>query len=186
MTAINWALAPEATHYAPQRVQGSDFWCASFVRMEDGVVVKAWVLSDGVIGRVIESPSVTCELIERLIPRPVEWDGQGLPPVGTMCEHKRVHEWNKVEVFAVKPNYNGSQTALFTYESGCWGGCAEPSLFRPIRTPEQIAADERLAAINYMEIDAGISGSAFDGDPEARVWIKNLIDKGWRKPGADQ
>ena len=67
------------------------------------------------------------------------WTGKGLPPAGTVCEHKRVHEWQKVEVFAVKPNYNGSHTALFTYESGCWAGCAEPSLFRPILTPELAA-----------------------------------------------
>lgn len=71
-----------------------------------------------------------------------------MPPVGTVCEHKHVHEWQKVEVFAIKPNHNGRHTALFTYENGTWCGCAEPSFFRPIRTPEQIAADEHRA--RYM------------------------------------
>lgn len=81
---------------------------------------------------------------------PPAWTGEGLPPAGTVCEHKRVHEWQKVEVFAVKPNYNGSHTALFTYENGCWAGCAEPSSFRPLRTPEQIAEEERAIAIDDL------------------------------------
>lgn len=192
MTAINWALAPEATHCAPQRVPGDGFWCAAFVRMEDGLAVKAWVLIDGVIVRVIEQPSVTRELIERLIPRPVEWNGQGLPPAGAVCESARQGiepDWLPVKILCVgnarvfmrRVNDAGSDTGGYEFSR-----LIREMTFRPIRTPEQIAADERLAAINYMEIDAGISGSAFDGDPEARVWIKNLIDKGWRKPGADQ
>lgn len=83
-------------------------------------------------------------------PEPDAWAGEGLPPVGAVCEHKRVHEWQKVEVFAVKPNYNGSHTALFTYENGCWAGCAEPSFFRPVRTSEQIAAEERGGEIDAL------------------------------------
>jgi hypothetical protein len=71
------------------------------------------------------------------------WTGEIVPPVGIICEYRRVHEWQRVEVFAVKPNHNGSETALFTYENGTWCGCAEPFFFRPIRTPEQIAAEVR-------------------------------------------
>lgn len=109
------------------------------------------------------------------------WAGEGLPPVGTVCEHKRVHQWTKVEVFAVKPNYNGSQTALFTYENGCWGGCAEPSFFRPILTPEQIAADELQRAVQQIMVDAGITDSALKDDPEAWVWAQALHEAGYRK-----
>lgn len=57
-----------------------------------------------------------------------------------------------------------------------WGG-----KFSPVKTKEQLAAEKRLAAINWMEIDAGMCATAFDGDPEARRWIENLIDKGWSK-----
>ena len=78
------------------------------------------------------------------------WTGEGLPPAGTVCEYKHVSEWQKVDVFAVKPNYNGSHTALFTYENGTWCGCAEPSFFRHIRTPERIAAEEREKAADAM------------------------------------
>ena len=61
-----------------------------------------------------------------------------------------------------------------------WGG-----QFSPAKTKEQLAAEKRLAAINYMEIDAGMCATAFDGDPEARRWIENLIDKGWSKEQAE-
>lgn len=104
------------------------------------------------------------------------WSGEGLPPVRTVCDYKHVHEWQKVEVFAVKPNYNGSHTALFTYENGCWGGCAEPSFFRPIRTPEQIAMEERDLACRQLLKDAYQDESAF-----ALVQAGRLYDEGWRK-----
>lgn len=61
-----------------------------------------------------------------------------------------------------------------------WGG-----KFSPIKTTGQIADEKRLAAINWMEIDAGMCATAFDGDPEARRWIENLIDKGWIKEQAE-
>lgn len=106
------------------------------------------------------------------------WNGEGLPPVGVVCEHKRVNEWLKVEVFAVKPNYNDSHTALFTFDNGTWAGCAEPSLFRPIRTAEQIAADEREAAIEEMAAIAHIPGSPLMTKREVAVL---LYDAGYRK-----
>lgn len=104
-----------------------------------------------------------------------EWSGEGLPPVGTVCEHKHLHDWKKVEVFAVKPNYNGSQTALFTYESGCWGGCAEPSLFRPIRTPEQIEAEDR------KRVEEEIQRICVDGENNGVPFFKALFEAGYRK-----
>ncbi|AZF37742.1 hypothetical protein C4J88_2962 [Pseudomonas sp. R4-39-08] len=119
------------------------------------------------------------ESFSYVTPRPAPWPGEGLPPVGTVCEHKRVHEWQKVEIFAVKPNYNGSHTALFTYENGCWCGCAEPTLFRPIRTPEQIADDERKAATKEM---AKLFNVPRDGSA-ATIWIvvNTLYEAGYRK-----
>src|SRR3990167_2919510 len=48
------------------------------------------------VGRITRGPSLT-------------WPQDDLPPVGTICEYKHVHEWQRVEVFAVKPNHNGSE-----------------------------------------------------------------------------
>lgn len=114
--------------------------------------------------------------------RPSPWTSEGLPPVGTVCERNIARSaWCKTTILAVTPEGKNVAYQDMAGQLG-WSGCA--SSFRPIRTPEQIAAEERLAAINYMEIDAGMCATAFDGDPEARVWIENLVDKGWRKPVA--
>lgn len=116
--------------------------------------------------------------IAELIPHgSVPWAGEGLPPPGTMCERKYGDEWKKTTVCGHSPD-GKSWAAYYDDDKAGW---LSAGYFRPIRTPEQIAAEERLAAINYMEIDAGMCATAFDGDPEARVWVENLIDKGWRK-----
>jgi hypothetical protein len=73
--AINWSLAPAATHYAPKREPG-DFWCACFLQLVDGKPVKAWVLTDGVITREIFNPSYTDDLLARLIARPLKGGAQ--------------------------------------------------------------------------------------------------------------
>ena len=114
-------------------------------------------------------------------PITVEWTGKGIPPSGTACEMRRADYvnvgWQKIEFL-----FAGSKKAFFRDEQGHeWSRPLSDLKFRPIRTPEQIAAEKRLAAINYMEIDAGMCATAFDGDPEARRWVENLIDKGWRK-----
>lgn len=105
------------------------------------------------------------------------WTGEGLPPIGTDAEFKG-HDgvWRPGTYIG---QFNGKMV-VGCHETGVVGFLSSEE-FRPIRTPEQIAAEERLAAINYMEIDAGMCATAFDGDPEVRVWVENLIDKGWRK-----
>ena len=113
------------------------------------------------------------------------WTGEGLPPVGTVCEHRKLipgEEWTEVEIVAHRTFVGDDYPcAVFVYSQSS-SHSSSGDHFRPCRTPEQIAAEERLAAINYLEIDAGMCATAFDGDPEARAWVENLIDKGWRKP----
>lgn len=110
-----------------------------------------------------------------------EWSGEGIPPSGTTCEMRRADYvnvgWQQIEFL-----FAGSKKAFFRDAEGHeWSRPLSDLKFRSIRTPEQIASEKRIAAINWMEIDAGMCATAFDGDPEARRWIENLIDKGWRK-----
>lgn len=157
-----------ATHWSPAvRDEGrlEAYW------MPDGAgLYNCWAISDQQSywqkNRAV-LPSYAIELVQ-------PWNGEGLPPVGTVCEYKHVSEWQKVEVFAVKPNHNGSHTALFTYENGTWCGCAEPSFFRPIRTPEQVARDKSTAAwIEQIEKEYG-----WDTAAECE---RILIEGGYRK-----
>lgn len=82
------------------------------------------------------------------VPIPQEtWNGQGLPPVGLMVEWKAGldHDWQRVTVLAYA---NGD--AWFQPEDGPSFIVGNPANFRRIRTPEQIAAEEREKAIEEM------------------------------------
>lgn len=76
------------------------------------------------------------------------WAGEGLPPVGTVCEAMvSPGEWAKVEVLAhgiedddeVAVLQAGPRIITKTFMG-----------IRPIRTPEQIAAEDRLASAYAM------------------------------------
>lgn len=116
---------------------------------------------------------------------PVIWDGQGLPPVGTVCEYNwGMSQWLPATVFAIKQN--GSRiSVLFEYEredgSPDWSYSFNANNFRPFRTAEQIAAEVREKAINAMLAAAGITDSAFSEDPEAFTWAAALYDAGYRR-----
>jgi len=88
--------------------------------------------------------------------RPAPWTGEGLPPVGTVCRIVKIdgidapldteckivaHEMNGDNPVAVY--LHGKAYALFV-------GIGIQECFHPIRTPEQIAAEERPAAAYGM------------------------------------
>ena len=147
--SIDWSKAPaHATH-----------WCPGNARIEEGWIYKA--------GQEFYScyTEKSCEHIPnfpawralRLIPRPVDpapWNGKGLPPVGTVCEFKaNILGWVQATITAVT-----EMSIVFTrpaYQNG--RPLVEERLphkaverFRPIRTPEQIAAEKRSAELNQM------------------------------------
>lgn len=80
-----------------------------------------------------------------------EWSGEGIPPIGTVCEFlkhaKYKTSWIKVRVVFIGGN-------LIVFEHGANGNEFSEQItevsFRPIKTPEQHAAEERLHAIDEM------------------------------------
>jgi hypothetical protein len=79
--------------------------------------------------------------------RPEPWSGEGLPPVGTACEVYNTDlaspEFERCTIL-----FSGKHRVVYDSES-CHERTAfiESLTFRHIRTPEQIAADERLHSI---------------------------------------
>lgn len=81
---------------------------------------------------------------------PAELDGEGLPPIGTKCEFKSVGHHSDPEyqwcVYHGKMSCGGYIVEYHHHTSPSMVTCApfDPALttFRPIRTPEQIAAEE--------------------------------------------
>jgi hypothetical protein len=119
-----------------------------------------------------------------LLKRPA-WDGEGLPSTGTICEFKaNILGWVEVTITAVtelsivftRPSFQNGRPLV---EERLPHKAVER--FRPIRTPEQIAAEERARGIEAILNDAGVTGSAWTGDPEAESWAAALYDANWRK-----
>ena len=110
-------------------------------------------------------------------PAPVEWDGTGLPPAGTVCEFNAEYTgWEQVAIAAHVTKRSGTSFVLFERSADTWHWESNPKRLRPILTPEQ-----RDAAVAAMLADAGVTESAWKDDPEAEVWAAALYAAGWRK-----
>lgn len=115
-----------------------------------------------------------------------EWNGTGLPTVGTVCEIAASTEFlkvgypegTKVKIYANFTDDRGVELAAFVDEIGKVGGVAIAKCFRPIRTPEQIAAEKRKAAVDEMRAMFKFS----DAQQEMlRAVCYSLYDAGYRK-----
>ena len=172
MTDIDWNTAPEwATHYGPE----NDSYCESWYRVADGKIVEFAEVGSAIgIRQPANQGECFYHPIEDLI---ALWTGEGLPPVGTVCEWKGTHGgyWVGCEVVALSQSqfvlrhsdsskYRPGQFEVFS---------ADPVQiqFRPIRTPEQIAAEKRSKAIREIQADL---------DVPLRIAIR-AYEKGYRK-----
>lgn len=136
--SINWSKAPEgATHYAPEG-QGLD---KRWFDMNTGEFGSVWYEGKW---HVIRFSAERRDLIAR------PWNGEGLPPVGTVCEIAMFSD--DVRVVEVL-GYSGSEAWLRYREPTRATNSfivGNPDGFRPIRTAEQIAKEEREQEIAKM------------------------------------
>ncbi|WP_225006409.1 hypothetical protein [Pseudomonas aeruginosa] len=149
--SIDWSKAPEgATHWEPTGPEFHEGWMRKV-----GDKWSYWLEGSKVWGLSGPACCVSAEREATFEARPQEtWDGQGLPPVGTVCI---VEPHNTMWGFSSTSGYE--RKILAYYGEYVWLGHAETPLettridkvdFRPIRSPEQIAAEERKKAIEEM------------------------------------
>lgn len=109
--------------------------------------IAGWIHTDFSIATDHATAIVTREMWEAdraKLASAAEWSGEGLPPVGTMCEGLEYANWVKVEVIA---HYEGRAVCMLPCKERI--AIADPDQLRPvIRTPEQIAAQERERALD--------------------------------------
>lgn len=177
-TVIDWSKAPEgATHYyknspQPWRDLSGCIW-KYFSHGEwltaSSACKSEWLLRE--LGTV---------LLAR--PSPQTWTGEGLPPVGLEVEIGHGDDWTRCKIIAHALK-EGVPMAVFTYAQSFSGEtdvnwCVAQG-FRPLRTPEQIAADERKSAKKaiqeVIERNFDISGITASGISGA------IADAGYRK-----
>lgn len=107
-----------------------------------------------------------------------EWNGEGLPPVGTMCEYQNsLGSWFPVEITAIAKK---GICFVQTERDGENYVCQVSSKFRPIRTPEQIAAENRIAGIQSILDDYTYTVGPCT-HKLARSQVERLYDAGYRK-----
>ena len=174
---IDWNKHPEATHFDPVD--------QNFLRELDHALLlfninKGWMVP------LYTQYGVTIEDCNRpLIKRP-EWDGEGLPSVGAICEI-RSHKLNDFSPATIK---------FASHNVIVWDWVDEPVLnglctayvhaieIRPLRTAEQIAADERAEAIKAMIEDSQpdySAGELLNSSEYVECAISALYDAGYRK-----
>ena len=112
------------------------------------------------------------------------WSGEGLPPVGVVCEAATPHTsgpnnersfiWIEGSVIAYY-EIKGKTYAWFSEDEGFY----PPAVleFRPIRTTEQSAADERVAAVDEM-----VKACPHPDSTSTCVDCAALYDADYRKP----
>ena len=141
------------------------------------------------------SDTEACELCNKTRKIMVEWNGEGLPPVGMVCEfqgdcakcpsdpwHKELHDGVQCTVIA---HFKSKSLDLVAFTFVKADGSSEleqslPGALRPIRTPEQIAKQERSKACDKMY------GVILDKIPQDRRnngsdICEALYDAGYRK-----
>ena len=180
MSEIDWSKAPEgATHYS---TASSHF----LMKTREGWSIYymcAWRTAT-------QNPDET-KFVCRHSTAPA-WSSEGLPPVGTLCEicaekdnsQLVKHEGKRARIVAHSVKIGGQKIAVYEVVDGA-GNSEYHALpagnFRPIRTPEQIAADERNKACDRMY------GVILDNVPEDRRKngsdiVEALYDAGLRFP----
>jgi hypothetical protein len=156
MSEIDWSKAPEDAEAAsPEgREQHLCWYRRSILTGEVYVMLNcsygSWVnmgRTDFPYGHVLRPGT----------PEQPAWSSEGLPPVGSVCEYSfDGRSWHECHVRYVldndpHPDADGWKAVVWCPHLKKEQVAHLPTFrFRPIRTPEQIAADERDAAINEM------------------------------------
>ena len=183
MSEIDWAKAPEwADKYGVAGSKALHCWYSDkqYAYISDPKEVFIFSNFDTFSRHIKDFTTIEAR------PSPA-WSGEGLPPVGLRCEaaiphtcgpdNERSFIWIEGSVIAYY-EIKGKTYAWFAEDDGFYPPNALE--FRPIRTPEQIAADEREAAIHEIAV-------AMDWHPtrSAKSLAAMVYDAGYRKQ-ADQ
>lgn len=175
---IDWSKAPEGATHCDSRFMefyrpASNSRGGEFYNPTEG----EWAILCNDFTYLVRQPHV---IARHVVPT---WNGTGLPPVGFRCEaaiphtsgpdNERSFIWIEGRVIAYY-EIKGKTYAWFAEDDGFY----PPNVleFRPIRTPEQIAAEEREMAIDEMHrmIDS-------DRAKHFRILCEAIYDAGYRK-----
>ncbi|YCI31035.1 hypothetical protein M1E08_09485 [Erwinia sp. PK3-005] len=95
-------------------------------------------------------------------PKAPEWNGEGLPPVGCVCELYDCEQWNPVRI-----KYAGEKYVVTDRtDLGCevvYCLAEKPERFRPLRTEAERKRDEACKAMtDRIDMDNYLAGIIYD------------------------
>lgn len=156
---IDWSKAPEGFdfHFRAKRSSRADE--GAFYQATKG---GRFVNERGSYISYTDMHEITGLFVMTVRPQVVEWTGEGRPPAGTVCEFNDGcgGGYKKVEIM-----YVSTMTILVKFDGSPdedVEGAYSPNeslYFRPIRTPEQIAAEECDKAVKAMLAEFEHTGS---------------------------
>lgn len=176
--SIDWNTAPEgATHWEPRGIVFGEGWMK-----KAGNEWSYWLEGSEVWAGVWADCFVSAEREATFEARPQEArDGQGLPPVG--IEAEVIWDGADIAYFRAKILAHDEDRVVFRWcegeSKGQYGSYAVLKFgslpaFRPLRTPEQIAAEEREKAVGDMAM-------SIQGVPYQYPTLYALYDAGYRR-----
>lgn len=178
MSEIDWSKAPEgANGYVADDKEGP----APAIWYRRNGEALHWTL----VGQPVKWQRST-RIRDKIIWREDQvaaWNGEGLPPVGTVCVTKHEGEELKIKILAYAnasgsehgPHYVMACQMVGIRESQLFAWLAHMCEFSPIKTPEQIAADER-----EREIEALATAIMDVEHVSGRVMAERLHSRGCR------
>lgn len=123
-------------------------------------------------------------------PKVVEWEQGDIPPISEPCEAYVLAEtenqgcpmnrWISGKFIGKALADNGGITLLVECEDGWIHAINAFSYLRPVRTADQVAAEEREKAITLM-IDESLFGHYAFTKAQAEIACKTLYESGYRK-----
>jgi hypothetical protein len=168
MVDIDWSKAPEATHYDLR--PGCE---PAFMRKNHNG--RDWEFL-GMGGNWIMYGPIRDSDLVGLIKRPAQWVGEGPAPAGTLCnlktEQGTMHE---AEIM-----YSSKTAVVWRWKGHTeeFGSEWDVVTVTPIRTAEQIAADEELGRALAMMLNDSLGE---DGSAVQDAVARRLYAAGWRK-----
>lgn len=168
----------------PEGTQFIEAGCGEkgFRKFEEG----SWWFFEGFWRRVdwkMGALTLVTEHTDYAAPTPL-WTGEGLPPVGIeieafmMSNMHDTYEWRRAKVVHGGIPGSDREILVFDLESTAPAWVDE---FRPIRTPGQIAAEEREAAIQEIFRVITAADNDIRGQPSFSSMAEALHQAGYRK-----
>lgn len=174
MSEIDWSNAPDGAEAAMPR--SASMHAAWYRRDPSGMVEQicpmAGVLSWTSMGGRMDFPVGS---IGRPLASSAQWLGEGLPPVGAICEVRRVDGGRG----KARINYMSKTTCVWLWDNGNpdqreWACEPWNMEFRPALTAKQVEEAARQRCIMRMQNDASCHSN--------RDIFEKPYDAGYRKP----